>query len=156
MVAVTAKSCVFPKHEWAEAEAFCQKEQIPLYSFEAEVLAVDGFTDNPPDRCYRCKKALFEEILHIARTHGIAHVIEGSNMDDLGDYRPGMQAIAELGIKSPLREAGLYKQEIRELSREYGLPTWEKAVLCMPCIALCVRGDDHKRKLRMVEQAEQF
>lgn len=156
VVAVTAKSCVFPKHEWAEAEAFCQKEQIPLYSFEAEVLAVDGFTDNPPDRCYRCKKALFEEILRIARTHGIAHVIEGSNMDDLGDYRPGMQAIAELGIKSPLREAGLYKQEIRELSREYGLPTWEKPSYA--CLASrFVYGETiTKEKLRMVEQAEQF
>ena len=155
-VAVTAKSIVFPNREWEEAEAFCQKEQIALYSFEADLLAVEGFADNPPDRCYRCKKALFEEIQNIARAHGIAHVIEGSNMDDLGDYRPGMQAIAELGIPSPLREAGLYKQEIRELSREYGLPTWEKPSYA--CLASrFVYGETiTKEKLRMVEQAEEL
>lgn len=155
-VAVTAKSIVFPNREWEEAEAFCQKEQIALYSFEADLLAVEGFADNPPDRCYRCKKALFEEIQNIARAHGIAHVIEGSNMDDLGDDRPGMQAIAELGIPSPLREAGLYKQEIRELSREYGLPTWEKPSYA--CLASrFVYGETiTKEKLRMVEQAEEL
>lgn len=155
-VAVTAKSIVFPNREWEEAEAFCQKEQITLYSFEADLLAVEGFADNPPDRCYRCKKALFEEIQNIARAHGIAHVIEGSNMDDLGDYRPGMQAIAELGVPSPLREAGLYKQEIRELSREYGLPTWEKPSYA--CLASrFVYGETiTKEKLRMVEQAEEL
>ncbi len=155
-VAVTAKSIVFPNREWEEAEAFCQKEQIALYSFEADLLAVEGFADNPPDRCYRCKKALFEEIQNIARAHGIAHVIEGSNMDDLGDYRPGMQAIAELGVPSPLREAGLYKQEIRELSREYGLPTWEKPSYA--CLASrFVYGETiTKEKLRMVEQAEEL
>ena len=155
-VAVTAKSIVFPNREWEEAEAFCQKEQIALYSFEADLLAVEGFADNPPDRCYRCKKALFEEIQNIARAHGIAHVIEGSNMDDLGDYRPGMQAIAELGVPSPLREAELYKQEIRELSREYGLPTWEKPSYA--CLASrFVYGETiTKEKLRMVEQAEEL
>ena len=155
-VAVTAKSIVFPNREWEEAAAFCQKEQIALYSFEADLLAVEGFADNPPDRCYRCKKALFEEIQNIARAHGIAHVIEGSNMDDLGDYRPGMQAIAELGVPSPLREAGLYKQEIRELSREYGLPTWEKPSYA--CLASrFVYGETiTKEKLRMVEQAEEL
>ena len=155
-VAATAKSIVFPNREWEEAEAFCQKEQIALYSFEADLLAVEGFADNPPDRCYRCKKALFEEIQNIARAHGIAHVIEGSNMDDLGDYRPGMQAIAELGVPSPLREAGLYKQEIRELSREYGLPTWEKPSYA--CLASrFVYGETiTKEKLRMVEQAEEL
>lgn len=155
-VAVTAKSCVFPNHEWEEAEAFCLKEQIALYSYEADLLAVEGLADNPPDRCYRCKKALFEEIQNIAKAHGIAHVIEGSNMDDLGDYRPGMQAIAELGIQSPLREAGLYKQEIRELSREYGLPAWEKPSYA--CLASrFVYGETiTKEKLRMVEQAEEL
>ncbi len=154
-VAVIAKACVFPDRELAEAEAFCQQEKITYYIFEADVLAVDGFMDNPPDRCYRCKKALFQEIQNIAQAHGIVHVLEGSNMDDLGDYRPGMQAVAELGIKSPLREAGLYKQEIRELSRAYGLKTWEKPSYA--CLASrFVYGEKiTEEKLWMVGQAEQ-
>lgn len=154
--AVTAKSCVFPDREAAEADAFCIKEGIAQYIYEADELAIEGFSDNPPDRCYLCKKELFGGIGRIAQEHGFSYVIEGSNMDDLGDYRPGLRAIAELGIKSPLREAGLYKQEIRELSRRYGLPTWDKPSYA--CLASrFVYGETiTEEKLRMVERAEQL
>ena len=152
--AITARSCVFPARETAEAEAFCQREGVAQYIYEADELAIEGFAENPPDRCYLCKRELFQGIERIAHEHGFRHVIEGSNMDDLGDYRPGLRAIAELGIKSPLREVNLYKQEIRELSRKYGLPTWDKPSYA--CLASrFVYGETiTEEKLRMVEKAE--
>ena len=155
-VAVTAKSCVFPDRESAEADAFCKKENITQYIYEADELAIEGFSENPPNRCYLCKKELFRGIEGIAHEHGIRYVIEGSNMDDLGDYRPGLKAIAELGISSPLREAGLYKQEIRDLSKRYSLPTWDKPSYA--CLASrFVYGETiTKEKLRMVDRAEQL
>ena len=94
VAAITANSCVFPAREAAEAEAFCKAEGVAQYVYEADVLAVEGFADNPPNRCYLCKKELFTGIEKTAREHGLRYVIEGSNMDDLGDYRPGLQAIA--------------------------------------------------------------
>ncbi|MDE6917847.1 MAG: ATP-dependent sacrificial sulfur transferase LarE [Lachnospiraceae bacterium] len=155
-VAVTAKSCVFPQRESCEADAFCEREHITQYVYEADTLAIAGFSENPSDRCYLCKKALFKGLRELADAHGIAHVIEGSNMDDLGDYRPGLRAIAELGIKSPLREVQLYKQEIRKLSKAYGLDTWDKPSYA--CLASrFVYGETiTEEKLRMVEQAEQY
>ena len=155
-VAVTAKSCVFPCRELDEAKAFCEREGIAQYIYEADTLSVEGFCENPKNRCYLCKKELLKGIEAIAHTHGIQHVIEGSNMDDLGDYRPGMQAVKELGIKSPLREAKLYKQEIRDLSKEYKLPTWDKPSYA--CLASrFVYGETiTAEKLGMVEKAEQL
>lgn len=155
-VAVTAKSCVFPARESGEADAFCRKEGIIQYLYETDVCAVDGFAGNPPDRCYLCKKSLFLGMEKIVKEHGISCLAEGSNMDDLGDYRPGMKAVAELGVKSPLRVAGLYKEEIRELSKGYGLPTWDKPSYA--CLASrFVYGETiTKEKLDMVEKAEQL
>ena len=154
--AITAKSCVFPDRESAEADAFCKEENIVQYIYEADELAIEGFSDNPPNRCYLCKRELFKGIEKIAQEHGFQYVIEGSNMDDLGDYRPGLQAIAELGIRSPLREAGLYKQEIRDLSKRYGLMTWDKPSYA--CLASrFVYGEAiTAEKLHMVERAEQL
>ena len=95
-------------------------------------MAIPGVPENGPDRCYHCKQALFKDLQCIATENGFAEVCEGSNMDDNGDYRPGLIAIAELGVKSPLRHVGLYKSEIRELSKELGLPTWKKpAFACL-------------------------
>ena len=131
-MAITVRSVFTPERESKEAEAFCAREGIALRILTADVLSVPGVADNPPDRCYLCKKALFSMILAEARANGMARVAEGSNMDDLGDYRPGMAAVAELGVASPLRSAGLYKAEIRELSRALGLPTWDKpAYACL-------------------------
>lgn len=155
-VAVTAKSCVFPVHESGEADAFCRKEGITQYLYETDVCAVEGFAENPPDRCYLCKKSLFLGMGEIVKKHGIRYLAEGSNMDDLGDYRPGMKAVGELGVKSPLRFAGLYKEEIRELSKRYGLPTWDKPSYA--CLASrFVYGETITReKLGMVEKAERL
>lgn len=155
-VAITVKSCVFPAREAIEAELFCKNEGITQYIYEADVLAVEGFADNPPNRCYRCKKEVFQGIWNLAKAQGIASVIEGSNMDDLGDYRPGLQAVAELGIKSPLREVGLYKKEIRALSKRYGLSVWDKPSYACLASRFAYGEKITAERLSMVEKAEQF
>ncbi len=154
-VAVTVRSCFFPKRESAEAETFCRENGVEQLVLEEDILRVDGIRENPPDRCYLCKRALFGRIVQTARERGLAAVAEGSNMDDTGDYRPGMRAIRELGVRSPLQEAGLYKAEIRELSRQLGLATWEKpSYACLASRFVYGETIDEER-LRMVDQAEQ-
>lgn len=155
-IAVTAQSCSFPKRELTEAKAFCEKEGIRHIICESEELEIDGFSKNPPNRCYLCKRELFEKIKQLAKEEGINYVAEGSNMDDNGDYRPGLLAIEELDIKSPLREAELTKAEIRELSKTMELPTWDKPSFA--CLASrFVYGESiTKEKLAMVEKAEQL
>ena len=155
-IAVTAQSCSFPKRELTEAKTFCEKEGIRHIICESEELEIDGFSKNPPNRCYLCKHELFEKMKQLAADNGIAYVAEGSNMDDNGDYRPGLRAIAELDIKSPLRKAELTKEEIRELSKDMDLPTWDKPSFA--CLASrFVYGESiTKEKLAMVEKAEQL
>lgn len=156
VIAVTASSASFPKRELDEAKNFCANEKIRQIIVESEELEIEGFKQNPHNRCYLCKRELFEKILRIAQENNLANVVEGSNMDDNGDYRPGLQAISELGIKSPLRHAQLYKEEIRQLSKEMNLPTWDKPSFA--CLASrFVYGETiSKEKLSMVERAEQF
>ena len=156
VIAVTAVSPLFPVREHDEAKSFCQKKGIRHLMIESNELKIDEFRNNPPNRCYICKKELFRNILRTAAENGINHVAEGSNMDDLEDYRPGLKAIEEMNIRSPLREAGLYKEEIRALSRELGLPTWNKPSFA--CLASrFVYGEPiTEKKLCMIDQAEQF
>ena len=125
-VAVTVRSQLIPRHELDEAAAFCRQEGIRHEIIDFDALSAPAVIANPPDRCYHCKKEVFGLILAFARGAGLAAVLEGSNLDDDGDYRPGRRAIKELGIRSPLHEAGLSKAEIRALSCEMGLPTWDK------------------------------
>ena len=108
MAAVTVISGLFPGRERKEAEEFCRQEGIRHVLCPVEELEIEGFRENPRNRCYLCKREIFGRIRKLAEEQGLACVAEGSNMDDLGDYRPGLQAIEELGIRSPLREAGLY------------------------------------------------
>ena len=126
VVAVTARSRSFPKRELDEAADFCRAEGVRHVVIDSEELDVPGFAENPPDRCYHCKRELFGKLVAFARENGLAAVLEGSNVDDDGDYRPGRRAIRELGVRSPLRDAGLTKAEIRALSRAMGLPTADK------------------------------
>ena len=155
-VAITSVSEIFPEREQGEAEQFCMERGIRQIRLPIKALDTPGFRENPRDRCYLCKKAIFSKILSAAKENDLAYVAEGSNMDDLGDYRPGHRAVAELGIRSPLREAGLYKEEIRDLSEAKGLPTWDKPSFA--CLASrFVYGETiDENKLLMVERAEQL
>ena len=155
-IAVTARSHSFPKREQDEAAMFCTSEGIRQVVVDSEELAIPGFRQNPTNRCYLCKKELFTKILEIAKSEGLSAVAEGSNMDDLGDYRPGLQAVRELGIRSPLREAGLTKDEIRALSRRMGLPTWNKPSFA--CLASRFPYGERitAAGLERVEKAEQW
>ena len=154
-LALTARSGVVPQRDLQEAEAFCAKYGIRQLYFDFDELAVPGFAENPPDRCYICKKTLFSNFLRIAKEHG-AVLCEGSNMDDLGDYRPGLKALAELDVHSPLRVAQLSKAEIRLLSHELQLPTWDKPSFA--CLASrFVYGERiTAEKLAAVDKAEQL
>ena len=116
-LAVTASSRSFPEREQNEARAFCAANGIRHIVVPSEELEIEGFRRNPENRCYLCKRELFEKIWAIAREEGLAAVAEGSNVDDNGDYRPGLIAVRELGVLSPLRQVGLSKAEIRALSR---------------------------------------
>ena len=156
VVAVTARSRSFPKREQDEAAAFCVREGIRQVVVDSEELAIPGFRQNPPNRCYLCKRELFAKILEIARAEGLSVVAEGSNMDDLGDYRPGLQAVQELGIRSPLREAGLSKDEIRALSRRMGLPTWNKPSFACLASRFPYGEEITVERLARGERAEQF
>lgn len=154
-IAITATSCFFPKRESNEAQAFCQANGIKQITIVSDELAVPEIRHNPANRCYLCKKDLFTKLITLAKQNGAEYVCEGSNMDDLGDYRPGLKAVAELGVKSPLRECQLYKEEIRKLSKQIGLTTWDKPSFA--CLASrFVYGEEiNEKKLGMVERAEQ-
>lgn len=156
VIAVTAQSCSFPKRELNEAIAFCKKEGIKHFVCESEELEIDGFAQNPKNRCYLCKKELFEKIQVIAEGNDIEHIVEGSNLDDNGDYRPGLLAVAELGVKSPLRTCNLTKADIRALSKYLELPTWKKQSFACLSSRFVYGETITEEKLNMVDEAEQL
>ncbi len=155
VIALTAVSDFFPDRERREADAFCRERGIRQIICREEILKVPGVAENPANRCYLCKRALFEMFLAQAKRQGFSHVAEGSNLDDLGDYRPGLQAIAELGILSPLRECGFSKEDIRALSKEMGLPTASKPSYACLASRFAYGEEITGEKLAMVDQAEQ-
>ena len=132
-VAVTALSETYTPQEAEDARDMAQRLGIRHLTVETEELADPCFAANDPERCYYCKSELFHKLQALAQEQGLRWVVEASNYDDLDDYRPGLRAIAELRVRSPLREAGLTKEEIRALSKEWGLPTWDKPSLA--CLA---------------------
>lgn len=156
VLAVTIRASVFPARETDEAATLCKAYGIRQIIRVVDPLKIEGFAQNPKNRCYLCKRHLMQMILAVAKEQQAAFVAEGSNRDDEGDYRPGHQAVKELGILSPLREAGLWKAEIRELSAQMGLATWDKPSYA--CLASrFVYGERiTPQKLAMVEQAEQL
>ena len=154
VIAVTARSLFVPEADLEEAAVFCEERGIRQFIADFDPLADETIRSNPADRCYHCKKKVFGAIIDKAREEGIEHVADGSNADDLADYRPGSKAVSELGIISPLQEAGLGKAEIRELSKEMGLPTWEKPSAA--CLASRVPYGEEltAEKLTMIDAAE--
>lgn len=155
-MAITGVDASIPERELKEAKEFCKEREIRHIICKVNPMKEESYRHNSPDRCYFCKHGIFTEIKKIAAENGIEYVAEGSNMDDLGDYRPGLKAVEELSVKSPLREAGLTKQDIREISKALGLPTWSKPAYA--CLASrFVYGEEiTEEKLRMLDQAEQF
>ena len=156
VLALTARSAAFPAFELEDAVSFCEAEGIRQRVIESQEVDIQGFSENPPDRCYICKKAKFSKIRSIAREEGMNFVCDGTNASDAADYRPGMRALEELDIQSPLREAGLTKAEIRELSRGLGLATWQKPSYA--CLASRFPYGERItiEKLKQVGRAEQF
>ena len=125
-LAVTAKSETYTKSELEDAIELAKKIGIKHEVIETSELDIPEFSHNPVDRCYYCKKELLTKLKEFAKSNGFKNVVDGANVDDVGDYRPGMRAVAELNVRSPLKEAQLTKAEIRELSKHYGLPSWDK------------------------------
>ena len=154
VIAITARSVVLPKIEAEEGTEFCKAEGIRQLMVDYDILADKTVRTNPIDRCYYCKRRLMESFLKLAESEGFTILIEGSNLDDESDYRPGMKALKELGVLSPLKEAGLTKQDIRLLSKEMDLPTWDKP--SMACLATRIPYDEELtiEKLHKIELAE--
>lgn len=154
--AVTATSPTYPAFEFHEAELLANEIGASRIVIESNELHIPGFARNPTDRCYHCKKALFEQCLAKAAELGLSFVVDGSNVDDLGDYRPGRQATAELGVRSPLLEAGLTKEDVRILSRELGLPTWNKQPFACLASRFPYGTEITAERLGRIERCEEF
>lgn len=156
VLAVTVVSSFMPAHEKKEAHEIANLIGAEHRIVEVDEKDIEGFTANPPDRCYICKTFLFSQVLAIAGAEGISCVMDASNADDTGDYRPGLIALKELKIRSPLMEAGLTKEEIRGLSKNRDLPSWDKPA--MACLATRVPYGNEitKENLRQIDEAEEF
>ncbi|MDF2485168.1 MAG: hypothetical protein K0R46_1336 [Herbinix sp.] len=156
VLAVTAQSLSFPKRELDEAKAFALSSGIEHIIVDSEELDIEGFSENPKNRCYLCKTELFTKISEVAKEKGYLAIVEASNSDDNGDYRPGLIAVKELGVYSPLRQVGFTKAEIRELSKEQGLPTWNKPSFACLSSRFPYGESITPQRLQMIDQAEQY
>ena len=156
MLAVLVSGSIFTREEHDEAETIARTAGFPYRAIELNLLQAPGFATNPPDRCYHCRIALFGRLKQIAAEEGLDWVIDGTNYDDLTDYRPGRRAAEESGVRSPLIEAELTKEEVRHLSREKGLPTWNKPA--SPCLASRIPYGTPVtlETLQLISQGEKF
>ncbi len=153
-VAATATSAIRASDELARARDLARVIGAEFVVVESDELDEPNFVSNPPERCYICKKRLLSELRGIADARGLEAVAEGSVVDDAADYRPGMRAVSELGIRSPLREAGFTKADVRALSKDMGLATWDAP--SSPCLAtrLPYGTAITEERLRRIERAE--
>lgn len=163
VIAVSACCEFVTKAESDGGREYCREHDIEYISADIEILKTEGIRNNPKDRCYICKKQIFTEIEKAAEGYAERSggnrkfvICEGSNIDDLLDYRPGLKAIEELNVRSPLREAGLTKSEIRALSRELNINTWNKPSMACLASRFAYGEEITEEKLRMVEKAEKF
>ncbi len=154
LLLINAVSSTYPEREEREAEGLAESMGISMEKVETEEVEIEGFADNPENRCYYCKHELFSLLQRTAKEKGYQAVFDGSNCDDSNDYRPGMRAAEELSVVSPLMEADLSKDEIRELSKEFNLPTADKPAYA--CLASRFQYGQRitEEKLRRVEKAE--
>jgi uncharacterized protein len=156
VLAVTALSATTSRRDREDSARLARSLDVEHLMVPSYELTLDEFVSNPPDKCYICKKNRFSQIIELARQHGIENVADGENADDHLDYRPGARATGELGVHSPLKEAGLSKSEIRVLSRELGLPTWDKPSAACLASRIPYNSPITAEKLQQVDAAEQF
>ena len=156
VLAVTAKSATYPSEEIEKAREIAGKLEVKHVIIETQELSDPKFFKNPLDRCYHCKQELFSKLTTLAKKNNLKYVLDGSNYDDLCDFRPGMKAAQEFGVRSPLQDAHLSKQDIRKLAQEYGLAVWNKPSLA--CLASRIPYEERitPDKLKRINQAEQF
>jgi len=156
VIAVTALSPTHPHQEQEAARSLARLFSAEHREITGDEILLEGFRTNPPDRCYHCKKHLFSKIEEIRRQEGCEVVLDGSNVDDLSDFRPGLRALEELGVKSPLQEAGLNKAEIRALSEEMELPTWNKPSLACLASRIPYGTEITEEALSRIDRCEAF
>lgn len=156
VLAVTADSEILPRHELARARDLARQLGVEHLIVDSKDMEIDGFADNPPERCYLCKKERFLKIKQIAKTKGFDQVFDGSNTDDAEDFRPGRRAVQELGIRSPLVEAGLCKADIRTLSKALGLVTWNQPSAACLASRIPYHTKITRPVLERIEKAENF
>lgn len=154
VTALIMKTPSVPERELDEAVTFCKSRGISFFVLPADPFSVEGFRENGRDRCYICKHFLFSALLEKAKEEGIPFVADGTNADDTKEFRPGLKALKELDIRSPLAEAGLTKKEIRELSEKEGLPTWNKPSFSCLATRFPYGEELTVEKLRRTEAAE--
>ena len=154
VTALIMKTPSVPERELDEAVAFCKSRGISFFVLPADPFSAAGFRENGRDRCYICKHFLFSALLEKAKEEGIPFVADGTNADDRKEFRPGLRALKELEIRSPLAEAGLTKKEIRELSEKEGLPTWNKPSFSCLATRFPYGEELTVEKLRRTEAAE--
>jgi uncharacterized protein len=153
-LAVTADSPSYPERHRAMAIDLAQRFAFPHEIIHTEEMARPEYRANPVNRCYYCKHELFTHLSGLARARGVAAIFDGNNADDRGDVRPGRQAAREFGVRSPLDEVGLTKQEIRDLSHAAGLPTWNEPASACLSSRIPYHSEVTDEKLRTIEQAE--
>jgi pyridinium-3,5-biscarboxylic acid mononucleotide sulfurtransferase len=156
VLAVTTDSETYPKSEREEAEYLAKLIGAPHMVIETSELNIPGYAENDADRCYFCKNSLFEEVVPIMKEHGFNNVVYGLIADDMGEHRPGVRAAREHGVLAPLQEANLFKEEIRELSKELDLPTWNKPAFACLSSRIAYGERITQEKLTKVEKSENY
>lgn len=154
LLAIIATGGMLPKSEYDEAILLARAAGAKLHTLKIDVFSEPSFVENGSRRCYFCKKNIFTQIKGEAQEYECDAILDGSNLDDLKDYRPGLSALEEMMIVSPMIEAGLTKQDIRELSDWYGLPTAQKPAMACLATRIPVGEEITRKKLLMVEQGE--
>jgi len=155
-IAVTARSETYPAYEYEEAKKIAKEIGILHMTIDTSELGIKGFADNPPNRCYFCKSELFGKLKEIARAKGYKNVADGANYDDTNEYRPGSDAAKELEVCSPLKESGLRKADIREISKFLGLSNWDKPSYACMSSRFPYGESITEEKLAIVSEAEKY
>ncbi len=156
VLAVSAKSETYPGEELQYSKEIAKEFGVEHIVIQSQELQIPQFKMNPMDRCYYCKTELFQKLKDVAKKRGLNFVVDGTNYDDIGDYRPGMKALGELGIRSPLKEAMITKEEIRSFSKKMGLKTWNKPSFACLASRFPYGKEITKEKLSIVDKAESF